>query len=189
MIPKITDGFSPDRCPRCGKHHYGQCQSYAEISLQSQLTTALARAESAEKELAQKDNPDAPLSAELIGGKIVISMGAETLRFCHNENEKEAEPSKGFGTGFLITNALGFAGDVIRELNAEREDGSTIVTDLFDKAIEKAANNGSTNTEERFGWFCGWCDKGMPESERGYVHSDKTCYCSEDCAKEKEANQ
>lgn len=37
MIPKITDGFSPDRCPRCGKHHYGQCQSYAEISLSQKL--------------------------------------------------------------------------------------------------------------------------------------------------------
>jgi len=42
-----------------------------------------------------------------------------------------------------ITNTSEFAKDVARELRDEREDGSTILTDVLDAAMEKACENGS----------------------------------------------
>lgn len=132
---------------------------------------------------------DQPLRAEVIEGRIVISIGVETLKYCHNENEKEAEPRKGYGTGFLIADANGFAEDVVGRMMNEREGGSTILTDLLDKATLDAANDGSIHTEERFAWFCGYCKKGMPDSVKGYAHNDGVCYCSEECAVDRDAKR
>jgi hypothetical protein len=132
---------------------------------------------------------DSPLKAEVIDGRIVISIGVETLKYCHNRLEEGFEPRKGYGSGFLITDATGFARDIVSRLKKEREDGSTILTDLLDKATEEAAEDGSQHVEERFGWFCGQCDKGMPDSNKGYVHTDGICYCSLECAEERDANR
>lgn len=130
-----------------------------------------------------------PLKVEVVEGRLNISIGVETLKYCHNRLEHEFEAKKGFGSGFLITDAEGFARDVAAELKKEREDGSTILTDLLDLATQQAADDGSIHTEERFGWFCGQCEKGMPDSEKGYSHTDGNCYCSQECAEEKDANR
>lgn len=135
------------------------------------------------------EGPEQRLIAEVVDGRIVISIGVETLKYCHNQLEHGFEPRKGYGSGFLITNAEGFARDVVSRLKSEREDGSTILTDLLDKATEEAADDGSEHTEERFGWFCEQCEKGMAESEDGYSHADGIVYCSQECAEERDANR
>lgn len=48
---------------------------------------------------------------------------------------------------FAITDPAGFAVDVCLALNDEREDGSTILTDLLDKATEAALDDGSEHAE------------------------------------------
>lgn len=50
------------------------------------------------------------------------------------------------------------------------------------------------DTRERFvnpggDWFCDWCNKPMAESNKGYVHADGVCYCSQECAQEKDWNR
>lgn len=124
---------------------------------------------------------DQPLKAEVVDGRIVISVGVETLKFCHNETEKQSEGIRGFGSGFFITEAEEFAKDVVRELKREREDGSSPLTDLFDKFTIESANQGSMHTEERFDWFCEYCERGFPKSFAGYLHTNGKVYCSEDC--------
>lgn len=42
-----------------------------------------------------------------------------------------------------VVDVPGFAGDVVRELNAEAEDGTTPIHELFDKAMATAIDNGS----------------------------------------------
>lgn len=37
-------------------------------------------------------------------------------------------------------------------------------------------------------WFCDWCDKPMPEAEDGYTHVNGSAYCTEECAKKRDAN-
>jgi hypothetical protein len=52
---------------------------------------------------------------------------------------------------FAITDARGFADDVIRELLREAEDGSSLLTDLLDKATQKAIEDGSEFFEDKDG--------------------------------------
>lgn len=133
----------------------------------------------------RRSNRDAPLRVEVENGQLIISIGVETLKYCHNHNEEQCENLEGYGTGFLITDAEGFASDVEKRLKKEGEDGSTLLTDLLDKATKEAADDGSIHTKERFEWYCDYCDKGMPDKGGGYTHTDGRCYCSKDCAEER----
>lgn len=40
-----------------------------------------------------------------------------------------------------------------------------------------------------YGWYCGKCERWLPETEKGYAHTDGVCYCSEKCAEEKDADR
>ncbi len=79
---------------------------------------------------------DKPLSIDVRSGVFRISIGAKTLAFSA-ENDDGCPNKKITGIGML-------AEDVRREMMNEREDGSTILTDVFDKAINAAYDNGST---------------------------------------------
>jgi hypothetical protein len=46
-----------------------------------------------------------------------------------------------------ITDLPGFSVDVVRELNAEAEDGTTPIHELFDRAMAEAIDNGSLACE------------------------------------------
>lgn len=109
-----------------------------------------------ELEKANGKGKDQPLSCEVENDQLLIRIGVETLKFCCNNPHSAPEKD-----GWLITDAEGFAKDVIHELTDEREDGSTILTDLIDLAVEKAKENGSRHMEEcrhkAAGDFCGQC--------------------------------
>jgi hypothetical protein len=89
---------------------------------------------------------DQPLKVEVERGLLIVSVGVETLKYCHNRSETEACP--GFGSGFLVSDAEGFARDIKAEMCHEEEDGTTPIHSLIDDMIQKAADNGSIHLQE-----------------------------------------
>lgn len=86
-----------------------------------------------------------PLQCEVIGGRLVISMGIAVNAFAietgddmanYNEDTGKYEHPK-------VTNVEGFAKDVCRALCHEEEDGSSPLTHLFDEASRAAFEDGS----------------------------------------------
>jgi hypothetical protein len=92
-----------------------------------------------------------PLSCTVTrDGRLRIEIGIEVLAFATPQAWEEhrhvgvavdavARPEERFS----ITDARGFAIDVRRELLAEREDGSSLLTGLFDGAAVRAIEEGS----------------------------------------------
>ena len=81
---------------------------------------------------------ETPLEIEVKNGQVIISIGVETLCFATQAEIHD----------FKITNKEGFVKDLINELNAEEEDGTTLVHRMFDKAADNAIENGSENVLE-----------------------------------------
>lgn len=97
------------------------------------------------KNLNKRDNPDKPLTVEVKNKVLTISIGVSTLAFQVDEAslypfiQEDANQSP----RWRINNNDAFAVDVQRELEREKEDGSTPVTDLLDKVILSAIEQGS----------------------------------------------
>lgn len=85
-----------------------------------------------------------PLTAELKDGAVQIEIGQHTLSFA-------AEHHPGFYTDedpeenplFRVIDSEAFSKDVLNELNRENEVGDSLLTEMLDKAIERAIENGS----------------------------------------------
>jgi hypothetical protein len=78
-----------------------------------------------------------PLKAEINDGRLVISIGVDTL--CH-----AIEIGRSYGLGDItITDKDIFVKELLNELNNESEDGSTIIHRMFDKAASNAIENGA----------------------------------------------
>lgn len=86
---------------------------------------------------------DQPLQVEVKEGILSISIGIETFKYCVN-NYHDYDTFN-----FDITDADGFAKEVVRELEREQEDGTTPVHILLDKAANDAVDNGSQFWVER----------------------------------------
>lgn len=93
---------------------------------------------------------DVPLRCELVNGAIEFVIGAKVLAHATNICPAlyDAENDRG---RYSVTDPAAFAADVLREINHEKEDGSTILTDLLDKAVERAIEQGAEGVEERSG--------------------------------------
>lgn len=89
--------------------------------------------------------PDAPLSVEISHGRLVISIGVETMAHVVEVGSgfEEYDPRTKQFLHPKITDPWGFAHDVLRELESEQEDGTTPVHLLLDRAADEAINNGS----------------------------------------------
>ena len=89
---------------------------------------------------------DQGLTTEIVDGRLLISIGIDALMIAVKGSpvweEQEAD-----GKGYRIENAEGFADDILRELDDEEEDGTTLVHVAFDKAIERALDQGSLNVD------------------------------------------
>lgn len=79
---------------------------------------------------------DQPLQCEVVGDRLVISMGVDTLAFADQVR-----------TGISVTSPTGFAKDVAYEIMREDEVGATLLTDLLDEAMQEAANQGSAHVD------------------------------------------
>jgi len=76
------------------------------------------------------------IKVSLNEGRIIISLDIKTLAFCANEHPLFfVDPVK-------VTDAQVFAEEIVRVLKEEQEDGSTILTNLFDDAIVMAVEDG-----------------------------------------------
>lgn len=87
-----------------------------------------------------KNKPcDAPLKFAVIGGKLVISIGVETLAWVSRPENgghlEKCEVEKGWEKQF--------ARDVVYEMGREEEDGTTPLHLFIDRMIQSAADNGS----------------------------------------------
>lgn len=76
------------------------------------------------------------LKVELQDGKVVISIGMDTL--C---NSFSVTPSYGLNE-VKITNKEVFIAAVLAELALGNEDGSNVVNEMFERAADKAIENG-----------------------------------------------
>jgi len=98
-----------------------------------------------------KSQKKSPLSCKLRGDKVVIEIGIDTLAFAFEESEYN-NPFDVTQNKHVRTDTIAFkkefARDVVNEINDEEEDGSTLLTGLFDKATERAVENGSLGIRE-----------------------------------------
>lgn len=93
---------------------------------------------------------DARLDCRIVGGRLVIDIGIETLAFATKESptlyqrygydEEKGEERKDFVT---INDPDVWAKEVLRQIVAESEDGSSLMTKLFDDAVERAIDDGA----------------------------------------------
>lgn len=92
----------------------------------------------------------APLSCSIVGDLLMISIGIDTL--AHATVTECLVRDSGIPVGITILDKHEFARDVARAINAEREDGSTLLTDLLDKAAVMAFEDGSLGVSYRDPW-------------------------------------
>ena len=78
------------------------------------------------------------LNVDIKNGKLVITMGTKLLCFAVGSVISD----------YKITNEEAFANDILQELLAEEDDGTTLVHKMLDKAADNAIENGSVNVEE-----------------------------------------
>lgn len=90
---------------------------------------------------------DSTLKVTVEDGEFRISVGIETvLAVCGGEliaSDDYSNPGM-----FRVTDTDKFAKDVLRELNREKEDGTTPVHLLFDEALTEAVESGSEHVQE-----------------------------------------
>ena len=90
------------------------------------------------------------LTVEVKKGLLTISIGVETLAHATSyatwANPYDAELVDYVRT-FAIIDPVQFAKDVAHAMEAERQDGSTPLSDFLDKASEAALDDGSTACE------------------------------------------
>lgn len=91
-----------------------------------------------------------PLTAEVIDGALRISIGVDVLAHAVSYADWANpfdEDKHDYIRTFAITNAEQFAKDVRCAMLAEREDGSSPLSDFLDKATEAAVDDGSEACE------------------------------------------
>lgn len=90
----------------------------------------------------EKDPRDHGLQAEIIDGKIVISIGINVLAFACDTGHPENQANE-----FSIVDKDQFAKDIMNEITREEEDGTTPLHRLFDQATLDAIDQGSLGIE------------------------------------------
>lgn len=92
-----------------------------------------------------------PLEVEVKNYELVIRIGLESLAYAADQSDlfNPYDPEKyKFVRQFQVTDAEDWAEDIKRELTREEEDGSSMLTNLFDKAFEKALDQGSLGVKD-----------------------------------------
>jgi hypothetical protein len=75
-------------------------------------------------------------------GVIIIRVPVSVLPYALAQN-----PRGDSCYNVTVNDAAGFAADVVRELNAEAEDGTTAIHEMLDRAMACAIDNGSEHVE------------------------------------------
>lgn len=95
------------------------------------------------------DNRNDKLSVSISDGRLVISLGIETLVWAleHSGPLEEYNERTGEYENPKVTDVDAFAKDVMYSLLEEEEDGSNAITRLLDSAMLNAIEQGSENVE------------------------------------------
>lgn len=94
---------------------------------------------------------EAPLTVKIVKGELVIRIGFAALKQAAEmmeDNHPYDEKTGDFKTLWKISDQEELAKDTANELQDEREDGSTILTDCLDKALLAAIENGSMAADD-----------------------------------------
>ena len=98
-----------------------------------------------------KSKKDAVMNCKISKGKLVVEIGIGTLAFAFENsdynNPWDTTENKNIKQD-SVANKKMFAEDVVRELLEEAEDGSSMLTKLFDDACQKAVENGSIGIKD-----------------------------------------
>lgn len=89
-----------------------------------------------------------PLTCRVRHGAIRIAVDADTVAFA-TENHPDFWDGETDTYTIVVTDKAEWLKSVARYITDEREDGSSPLTDLFDKAILEAINQGEEGCEER----------------------------------------
>lgn len=95
----------------------------------------------------------APLRVGLRDQQLTISVGVDVLAWAAEQCSAlhEFDADAGILRGPQVTSSDGFAADVLRALEREAEDGTTMVHELLDRACEVAIEQGSEAVADDFG--------------------------------------
>lgn len=83
------------------------------------------------------------LKCKLTGGRLVISIGIDTLAHAFVVGPVGDELTRNDDHALRVTDTDKFAAEVVRALTSEEEDGSSPLTNLFDTAFRDAINDGA----------------------------------------------
>jgi hypothetical protein len=92
-----------------------------------------------------------PLQCKTEDDQLVLRIGIECLANASNLSDVFVTYDDEAGDWvrrWRVIDEIQFAKDVVVELTREREDGSSPITDLFEKAFESALDQGSLGVEE-----------------------------------------
>jgi hypothetical protein len=97
-------------------------------------------------------NPDGRthqhLTAQVANGYLDLGIGLDTLRFAAEAHPDFWDGESGTDVpNIRITDMGVFAKDVVRAINDEAEDGSTLLTSMLDEAIKQAVEDGSEGAD------------------------------------------
>lgn len=95
-------------------------------------------------------NQNHPLTVTVEGGTLVVRIGVNVLAHAAALSDWANpfnEATDNHQREFAITDAKLFAKEVARALEDEREDGSSLLTDVLDKASEDAVSDGAESCE------------------------------------------
>lgn len=89
-----------------------------------------------------------PMGAERRGNWIVVAVSVSALK-CATEGHPELEwcSDEGEFAAPIIVDLDTFVDEFVSALNSEKEDGSTVITEAFDKAIINAIEGGAVGIE------------------------------------------
>jgi len=93
-----------------------------------------------------KRGKNRPLTVEVKGNELIIKIGINTLSWAFehsDDNNPWDEKQHKFIRTWKVTDIAQFAKDVMYELLSEEEDGSSSLSNFFDRACQDALNEGS----------------------------------------------
>lgn len=82
-----------------------------------------------------------PLEANIVDGVLTITVNAATVKFATEHHEAFYDGDNDVYL-YKVADLAIWLESVVGRITDEREDGSTLLTDLFDKAIENAVEQG-----------------------------------------------
>ncbi len=86
------------------------------------------------------------LTSEIEDGQLKITIGFNTLAFATENNDYLSHDD--FQPRYRVTNPLGFAEDVLNELEREDEVGNSLITKMIDKGCVEAIEQGTVHVDE-----------------------------------------